>query len=128
MSSSAVPSFLRALLIRPWPVPASKAAETPAAAPTVMSPDCVRSTGPGRRAAYSLTEASIQLVPVFAQLGDWGLRHHPTTKRLRVRTQLIAAGGPTLWVEFMDELRATHLGAPAPKHSGPIVMERLSAC
>ena len=27
--------------------------------------------GPGRRAAYSLTEASIQLVPVFAQLGDW---------------------------------------------------------
>ena len=36
--------------------------------------------GPGRRAAYSLTEASIQLVPVFAQLGDWGLRHRPTTK------------------------------------------------
>ena len=31
--------------------------------------------GPGRRAAYSLTEASIQLVPVFAQLGEWGLRH-----------------------------------------------------
>ena len=33
--------------------------------------------GPGRRAAYSLTEASIQLVPVFAQLGEWGLRHRP---------------------------------------------------
>ncbi len=29
--------------------------------------------GPGRRAAYSLTEASIQLVPVFAELGEWGL-------------------------------------------------------
>ena len=28
--------------------------------------------GPGRRAAYSLTEASIQLVPVFVQLGEWG--------------------------------------------------------
>ena len=41
--------------------------------------------GPGRRAAYSLTEASIQLVPVFAQLGEWGLHHRPTTKRLRVR-------------------------------------------
>src|SRR5215831_21411161 len=35
--------------------------------------------GPGRRAAYSLTEASIQLVPVLAQLGEWGLHHRPTT-------------------------------------------------
>src|SRR6201986_1973178 len=43
--------------------------------------------GPGRRAAYSLTEASIQLVPVFAQLGGWGLHHRPTTKRLRGRPQ-----------------------------------------
>ena len=46
--------------------------------------------GPGRRAAYSLTEASIQLVPVFAQLGAWGLQHRPTTKRLRVRAELLA--------------------------------------
>jgi hypothetical protein len=44
--------------------------------------------GPGRRAAYSLTEAPIQLVPVMAQLGDWGLLHRPTTKRLRVRAEL----------------------------------------
>jgi hypothetical protein len=27
--------------------------------------------GPGRRAACSLTEASIQLVPVFTQFGEW---------------------------------------------------------
>ena len=57
--------------------------------------------GPGRRAAYSLTEASIQLVPVFAQLGEWGLRHRPTTKRLRVRAEVLAAGarrcGPNSW-------------------------------
>ena len=67
--------------------------------------------GPGRRAAYSLTEASIQLVPVFAQLGrEWGLRHRPTTKRLRVRAELLAAGGPELWSEFMAELRTIHLG------------------
>ena len=50
--------------------------------------------GPGRRAAYSLTEASIQLVPVFAQLGEWGLRHRPTTKRLRVRAEVLASGRP----------------------------------
>src|ERR1700680_2976600 len=32
-------------------------------------------TRPGQRARYSLTEPAIQLVPVFAQLGSWGLRH-----------------------------------------------------
>ena len=73
--------------------------------------------GPGRRAAYSLTEASIQLVPVFAQLGEWGLRHRPTTKRLRVRAELLAAGGPELWREFMAELRTIHLGEPAPERT-----------
>src|ERR1700712_1709614 len=31
--------------------------------------------GRGRRATYSLTEPAIQLVPVFAALGSWGLRH-----------------------------------------------------
>ena len=82
--------------------------------------------GPGRRAAYSLTEASIQLVPVFAQLGDWGLRHRRTTKRLRVRAELLVAGGPPLWAEFMDELRAIHLGASAQSHTGPSVIERLA--
>jgi hypothetical protein len=82
--------------------------------------------GPGRRAAYSLTEASIQLVPVFAQLGEWGLHHRPTTRRLRVRAELLAAGGPELWREFMAELRTIHLGEPAPERDGPGVMERLA--
>src|SRR3954463_12462879 len=73
--------------------------------------------GRGRKAAYSLTEASIQLVPVFAQLGKWGLQHRPTTERLRVRAELLWAGGPELWADFMAELRAVHLGAPAPARS-----------
>jgi len=82
--------------------------------------------GPGRRAAYSLTEASIQLVPVFAQLGEWGLHHRPTTKRLRVRAELLTVGGPELWREFMAELRTIHLGEPAPERDRPSVMERLA--
>lgn len=82
--------------------------------------------GPGRRAACSLTEASIQLVPVFAQLGEWGGRHRPTTKRLRVRAELLAAGGPELWDEFMAELRTVHLGEPAQQQDGLSVMERLA--
>ena len=82
--------------------------------------------GPGRRAAYSLTEASIQLVPVFAQLGEWGLRHRPTTDRLRVRAEVLAEGGPPLWAGLMAELRAIHLGTAAPERTGPTVIERLA--
>src|SRR6266702_2109154 len=74
--------------------------------------------GPGRRAAYSLTEASIQLVPVFAQLGEWGLHHRPTTKRLRVRAELLAAGGPELWREYMAELRTIHFTHQYPRRPG----------
>jgi DNA-binding HxlR family transcriptional regulator len=36
-------------------------------------------TRAGQRARYSLTEPAIELVPVFAQLGRWGLRHRPTS-------------------------------------------------
>jgi DNA-binding HxlR family transcriptional regulator len=81
--------------------------------------------GRGRRATYSLTEPAIQLVPVFAVLGSWGLRHRGTDEPLRVRAELLEAGGPELWTSFMDELRALHLGAPAP--SGPSASERLAA-
>lgn len=78
----------------------------------------------GQRATYSLTEEAIQLVPVFAQLGSWGVRHRRTTPQLQVRAQLLEDGGPRLWARFMDELRATHLGAPPPR--GRRVSEQLA--
>jgi DNA-binding HxlR family transcriptional regulator len=84
------------------------------------------SAGRGQRAAYSLTEPAIQLVPVMAQLGSWGLRHRPGTPELRVRAELLAAGGPVLWEEFMAELRERHLGIPRPAGSGPSATERLA--
>ncbi|MFE7745030.1 winged helix-turn-helix transcriptional regulator [Nocardia sp. NPDC057455] len=71
-------------------------------------------TRPGQKAEYRLTEPAIQLVPIIVQLGAWGLRHRPTTRRLRVRAELLEAGCPRLWAEFMDELRASHLGIPRP--------------
>jgi hypothetical protein len=43
-----------------------------------------------------------------------------------VRAELLAAGGPELWREFMAELRTIHLGEPAPERDGPSVMERLA--
>src|SRR6266516_2561993 len=44
MFRSAAPSFLRPLLMRPWVVPASRQAETPAAARTEIEPAWVAST------------------------------------------------------------------------------------
>lgn len=58
---------------------------------------------------YRLTEPAIQLVPVMAHLGAWGSRWLPTTAELAIRAQLLAEGGPELWSQFMDELRAVHL-------------------
>ena len=80
--------------------------------------------GAGRKATYSLTEAAIELVPVFAQLGAWGSRHRQTTPALTVRAELLAEGGPPLWERFMADLRAEHLGAPTPE--GPSVREELT--
>jgi len=65
-----------------------------------------------QRVIYSLTEQAIQLVPVFAVLGDWGVRFLPVSEPLAVRARLLAEGGPALWAAFMDELRADHLGRP----------------
>jgi hypothetical protein len=44
-----------------------------------------------------------------------------------VRAELLADGGPELWADFMDELRAQHLGAPSPRDDRPRATERLAA-
>ena len=67
-----------------------------------------------QKAIYSLTEPAIQLVPLLAQMGAWGRRHTPTSEELSIRAQLLEEGGPAMWNAFMAELRAQHLGAPAP--------------
>jgi DNA-binding HxlR family transcriptional regulator len=70
-----------------------------------------------QKAIYSLTEASIQLVPLLAHMGAWGCRYTPVSRELSIRAQLLEAGGKRMWVAFMAELRSTHLGAPAPRRS-----------
>lgn len=82
---------------------------------------------PGQKAEYRLTEPAIQLVPIMAALGSWGLRHRPTTERLRVRAELLEQGGPELWADFMDELRESHLGTTLPETGRPRATERLAA-
>jgi DNA-binding HxlR family transcriptional regulator len=81
----------------------------------------------GQRAAYSLTEAGIQVLPVMVALGSWGLAHRDGEFRLRVRAELLRDGGPHLVGRFMDELRELHLGAPRRDPDGPRASEELHA-
>jgi DNA-binding HxlR family transcriptional regulator len=70
-----------------------------------------------QKAIYSLTEPAIQLVPLLAEMGTWGLRHTRVSDRFAVRARLLRNGGPPMWNSFMAELRAIHLGAPKPRGS-----------
>lgn len=74
---------------------------------------------------YRLTEPSIQLVPVLAQIGAWGSRWLPTSPELSIRAELLAEGGPVLWARFMEELRAVHLQGQPPEDDG--VLAELTA-
>ncbi|MFC8732317.1 acetyltransferase [Luteimicrobium sp. NPDC057192] len=81
----------------------------------------------GQRAAYSLTEAGIQVLPVMVALGNWGLAHRDGERRLRVRAELLRDGGPGLVDALMDELRELHLGIPRPDPDAPRPSEQLAA-
>jgi DNA-binding HxlR family transcriptional regulator len=81
----------------------------------------------GQRAAYSLTEAGIQVLPVMVALGNWGLAHRDGEQRLRVRAELLRDGGPGLVAAMMDELRELHLGVPRPDADAPRPSEQLRA-
>jgi DNA-binding HxlR family transcriptional regulator len=70
-----------------------------------------------QKSIYSLTEMGIALVPVFAAMGAWGRRFLPVSEELSIRAELLEVGGPALWEDFMQELRAMHLGAPVPQVS-----------
>jgi DNA-binding HxlR family transcriptional regulator len=83
--------------------------------------------GRGRRVTYSLTEPAIELVPVMAAFGEWGLRNRATHPTHRARSEVLVAGGPPLWEDFMAELRTVHLGAPPPPGDGPPASERMAA-
>jgi DNA-binding HxlR family transcriptional regulator len=83
-----------------------------------------------QKAIYSLTEASIQLVPLMACIIAWGKKHTAAAKVKRhgqrsIRGQILEEGGERMWEPFMAALRAAHLGAPAPRRS--IFIERLAA-
>lgn len=75
-----------------------------------------------QKSTYSLTESTIQLLPVFAAIGSWGRRHLPVTEELSIRAELLEQGGPQMWERFMEELRAEHLGTPLPERGDRITV------
>lgn len=79
-----------------------------------------------QKAIYSLTEMSISLIPMFAEMGAWGNRFLPVSEELSIRAQLLEEGGRPLWEDFMQELRVLHLGIPRDPQK-PSVFERLQA-
>ncbi|MDL2404921.1 helix-turn-helix domain-containing protein [Rhizobium calliandrae] len=78
-----------------------------------------------QKAVYSLTEMAIDLVPLFAHMGAWGRKHLPVSEKLSIRAELLEDGGPKLWEDFMEELRAKHLGKVLPPGT-PSVLGRLT--
>ena len=79
-----------------------------------------------QKAIYSLTEASIQLVPVMAALGTWGSDWLPVSEELSIRARVLGDGGPELWERFMADLRVEQLGEPDATPPGtPTVREEL---
>jgi len=76
-----------------------------------------------QRVLYSLTEKAIELVPLMAVMGSWGLRHTRPSAELAIGAQVLEDGGPALWSDFMDELRHIHLGASPPPRSALAEMQ-----
>ena len=81
----------------------------------------------GQRAAYLITEAGIQVLPVMVALGNWGLAHREGERRLRVRAELLRDRGPELVAAMIDELRELHLGIPRPDPDAPLASDQLRA-
>lgn len=78
----------------------------------------------GQRATYSLTEAGIQTLPVMVALGEWGMRHRPTSPELTIRARILT-DSPELVDDLMDELRELHLGIPRSDPERPLASGRL---
>lgn len=81
-----------------------------------------------QKSIYSLTEKGIELLPILAQMSAWGLKYLPVSEELGIRAHLLEQGGPSLWAEFMEELREMHLGRrTGPPPEGGSVFARLRA-
>ncbi len=75
---------------------------------------------------YALTDAGIDVLPILVQLGNWGIKHRPTSPLLRVRTEVLARGGAPFVAAMMAELREAYLGVPRPDPTEPRPIGRIA--
>lgn len=77
-----------------------------------------------QKAIYSLTEKSIQLIPLLAVMGAWGRQHTAVSRPLAIRAKLLEEGGPALWSALMDELRSAHLDGNSVKSNTIVELQK----
>jgi DNA-binding HxlR family transcriptional regulator len=76
---------------------------------------CAQDASHQDAAIISLTERSIQLVPVLVQICAWGTKHCAASEPLIGGASSIVHGGPRLQRAFIQKLRRRHLAAlPSP--------------
>jgi DNA-binding HxlR family transcriptional regulator len=80
-----------------------------------------------QKAIYSLTEKAIELVPVLARIGAWGSKWLEVSPELSIRAVLLDRDGPAMWEDFMEDLRAEHMGIARSDPERPEVRARLQA-
>jgi DNA-binding HxlR family transcriptional regulator len=65
-----------------------------------------------QKAIYSLTEKGIALLPIIVQIGAWGSRYLPASKKQdsasRAFIRTLQEGGPEVWNRLMSDLREAH--------------------
>jgi DNA-binding HxlR family transcriptional regulator len=83
-----------------------------------------RAPDPGhkQRIIYSLTEKSIALTPVLAQIAIWGTNYLPVGEGPARLVRKLEAGGPKLLEQMMADLREEHLGIPTGEQ--PLATDR----
>lgn len=64
-----------------------------------------------QRSVYSLTEKTIELLPILILLAAWGTKHLRAGKEYAFRARVLERGGPKLVGKLMAELRRDHIGA-----------------
>jgi DNA-binding HxlR family transcriptional regulator len=74
-----------------------------------------------QRTTYSLTDKSIALLPVFAQLGAWGRQFLSPSRELSIRARLLEEGGAPMWDRFMTELHREHVLGEAVPYAGSVL-------
>jgi DNA-binding HxlR family transcriptional regulator len=58
---------------------------------------------------YSLTKKGIDLVPIMAEIGAWGMKHQPYDKVIHNHAKKIVEGGKKLQTIIKNQLIKTHL-------------------